>query len=135
VKFLLDTNVLSEVRKGSRANAKVRKWFDATPDNDLCVSVLVLGEIRKGLELLRPRDAVQALAIEHWLRKTEFDFGDRVLPVTKSVADQWGRLAAIRPLATTDGLMAATALAHSLIFVTRNGADVQHTGVSILNPF
>ncbi|HUS36725.1 MAG TPA: type II toxin-antitoxin system VapC family toxin [Verrucomicrobiae bacterium] len=133
--YLLDTNVLSEIRKGSRANPNVRAWFDPVPTEELYISVLALGEIRKGVELLRHRDRAAASSYERWLDSLKANFADRILPVTDIVTDHWGRLGAIRPLPVADGLMAATALVHSLTFVTRNAADVRDTGVSLLNPF
>ena len=133
--FLLDTNVLSERRKGPRSNPHVSAWFDSVADDELFLSVLVVGEIRKGVELARPNDPIKARALETWLAGLKQVYGDHLLPITPTVADQWGRLAALRPLATTDGLLAATALVHNLTFVTRNVADVAHTGVTLLNPF
>ena len=133
--FLLDTNVASETRKGPRINPGVSAWYRSVEDADLFLSVLVLGEIRKGVERARPNDPVKAHALEHWLVGLEQKFGDRVLPVTPTVADQWGRLCAIRPISTVDGLLAATALVHGLTLVTRNVFDVAHTGVTLLNPF
>jgi predicted nucleic acid-binding protein len=134
VSYLLDTNVLSEIRKGARADANVRAWFDPVPTEELFISVLALGEIRKGVEILRRCDLAAASSFERWLASLKVHFGDRILPISDAVADQWGRIAAVRPLAVADGLMAATALVHSFTFVTRN-ADVQHTGASLLNPF
>lgn len=133
--FLLDTNVASERRKGPRINPGVSAWYQSVEDADLFLSVLVLGEIRKGVERARPNDPVKARALEHWLVGLEQKYGDRVLPVTATVADQWGRLSAIRPISTVDGLLAATALVHDLTLVTRNVSDVAHTGVKLLNPF
>jgi toxin FitB len=133
--FLLDTNIVSELRKGSRAKPSVIEWAQSVIDEEHFISVLTLGEIRKGVELVRRRDATQAIALERWLRDIELNFADRILPLTQNIADQWGRLAATRPLPVIDGLLAATALTHSLTFVTRNAADVRHTGVSVLNPF
>lgn len=133
--FLLDTNVLSELRKGSRANPRVIAWAKSVIANEHFVSVLALGEARKGIEQIRGKDPAQAVALEQWLQKIEVDYGDRILPITRAIADQFGRIAAIRPLPIVDGLMAATALTHSLTFVTRNAADIKHTGVSVLNPF
>ena len=133
--FLLDTNIVSELRKGSRAKASVIAWANSVIHEEHFISVLTFGEIRKGIELVRRRDATQVIALERWLRQIELNFGDRILPLTQNIADQWGRLAAIRPLPVVDGLLAATALAHSLTFATRNAADVRHTGVSVLNPF
>jgi predicted nucleic acid-binding protein len=133
--YLLDTNVASETRKGPRINANVSTWYESVEDEDMCLSVLVIGEIRKGIELARHKDPVKANALEGWLNALEQRFGDRVLPITSAVAEQWGRLSAIRPLPTVDGLLAATAMVHDLALATRNVADVAHTGVKLLNPF
>lgn len=133
--YLLDTNVVSEARKGRRANLGVRRWFDDVDDAALFISVLVAGEIRKGVEQVRARDPVKARALERWLVGLERMYGDRLLPVTPAIADRWGRLAALRPVSTIDSLLAATALVHDLTLVTRNLADVEHTGVVTLNPF
>ena len=133
--YLLDTNAISEIRKGKKAAASVRAWLETVRGSELHLSVLTLGEVRKGVELLRGRDPGQASAIEQWLGKLETTFADRVLQVTPPIADRWGRIAALRPLSAIDGLLAATALTHDLTFVTRNTADVGHTGVSLLNPF
>jgi toxin FitB len=133
--YLLDTNVASETRKGQRIDRGVKAWLESAEDADLFLSVLVVGEIRKGVEQARPKDPVKARALEGWLAGLEQMFGDRVLPVTIAIADQWGRLSAPRPISTVDGLLAATALVHDLTLVTRNVIDVAHTGVQLLNPF
>jgi predicted nucleic acid-binding protein len=133
--FLLDTNVAGEMRKVRRADPGVVGWLESVDAAELFLSVLVVGEIRKGVELVRPQDPVKARALERWLAELERSFGDRVLPVTTAIADRWGRLCALRPTSTTDGLLAATALVHDLTLVTRNLADVDHTGARLLNPF
>lgn len=133
--YLLDTNVTSEARKGRRTHANVAAWFDAVDDNALFVSVLVIGEIRKGIELARAQDLPKANALEQWLSGLEQRFMNRVLPVTVAIADRWGQLSAVRPLPIVDGLLAATALTHDLTFVTRNVKDVAGTGVTVVNPF
>jgi hypothetical protein len=133
--FLLDTNVASEARKGVRTDPNVSAWLDSVDDADLFLSVLVLGEIRDGIERVRPHDPVKAHALELWLAALEQKFAERTLPVTAAVADQWGRLNAVRPISTVDGLLAATALVHDLTLVTRNVCEVDHTGVKVLNPF
>ena len=133
--FLIDTNVISEWRKGARCNANVASWFTSVDDNDLYLSVLVLGEIRRGIELLRPRDPIQARALESWLARVDAAFGDRILPVDREVADEWGRLNAIRTISVVDGLLAATAKIHHMTLVTRNDSDVAGLGATVLNPF
>ena len=135
MKYLVDTNVISEIRKGDRCNPSVAVWYASVVDKDLCVSVLVLGEIRKGLELLRLRDPAQAKILEAWLGSVTVAFGDRALPIDAPVADEWGRMNAIRPIPVFDGLLAATAKVHGLTLVTRNEADVVGLGASVLNPF
>ena len=132
--WLVDTNVLSELRKGDRANEGVRSWFASVEDDDLFTSVLVLGEVRRGIESIRRRDATAALALEQWLLRLTATFSDRVLPVDAQVADRWGRLNVPDPIPTVDGLLAATALVHDLVLVTRNTRDVVRTGVRLLNP-
>ena len=133
--YLLDTNVASELRKRDRTDANVRTWFDSVGDDEIFLSVLALGEIRKGIEQVRVRDAAKANALERWLSTLDRTYSDHLLPVTAPIAEQWGRLSAMRRISSVDGLLAATALVHDLTFVTRNVADVAHTGVSTLNPF
>lgn len=133
--LLLDTNVLSELRKGARANAHLRRWFDGVSVDEIYLSALVVGELRRGVELVRRRDVKQAAALERWLTRVTTDHAERILPVDGPVADQWGRLTAKRPGSVVDTLMAATALVHGLLLVTRNVKDVAWTGVSYLNPF
>lgn len=133
--WLVDTNVLSELRKGDRANVGVLAWFTEARDEDLFTSVLVLGEVRRGIESLRRRDVPSALAIEQWLARLTTTFADRVLAVDARVADRWGMLNVPDPVPTVDGLLAATALVHNLVLVTRNGRDVASTGVRLIDPY
>lgn len=132
--FLLDTNVMSEVRK-PHANPHVRAWLTSVKGFDLYLSVLVVGEIRQGIERLRRRDPAQALAYDTWLTQLQQDYADRILPITEKVAEEWGRLNSPNPVPVIDGLLAATAKVEGLTFVTRNTADVARTGVRLLNPF
>ena len=132
--WLIDTNILSELRKGARAQEGVRDWFAAAEDADLFTSVLVLGEIRRGIESIRRRDTSAALALEQWLARLNTSFTDRVLPVDAQVADTWGSLNVPDPLPTVDGLLAATAIVHDLVLVTRNTRDVARTGARVLDP-
>jgi predicted nucleic acid-binding protein len=135
VTWLLDTNVISEVRKGRRADAGVRAWWAATPDEAIFLSVMVLGEIRHGIESVRRRDPASALAAEQWLLRLSETFRDRVLPVDARIAERWGALGVQDPVPVVDGLLAATALVHGLTLVTRNVRRVERTGVRILDPF
>ena len=134
MRWLLDTNVVSELRKGDRANAGVRAWFADMNDEDLFTSVLVLGEIRRCIESIRRRDAPAAMAIEQWLIRMATGFGDRVLPIDARVADRWGGLNVPDPIPTVDGLLAATALVHDMTLVTRNVKDIAVTGARTLDP-
>jgi predicted nucleic acid-binding protein len=133
--YLLDTNVVSELRKGRRTNPHVLAWFQSLDTDDLFLSVLALGEIRSGIERIRSSDPAQARALDDWLKGLEETYADRVLPVTPAIADQWGRLSAITPMSVVDCLMAATALENNLTLATRNVQDVARTGVKVLNPF
>ncbi len=133
--WLLDTNVLSELRKGPRADAGVRCWFDNAADRDLFTSVLVAGELRRGVELIRRRDRPAGDGLAEWLESLIERFGDRLLPIDAAVATRWGELNVPDPVPTVDGLLAATALVHDLTLVTRNVRDVARTGVRLLDPF
>jgi toxin FitB len=135
VSYLIDTNIISEVRKGKRCDPNVADWYQKIADASLYLSVLVIGEIRKGVEIVRLKDAFQATALENWLVAVDRAFGERILPVDRAVAHEWGRLSARRPLPVIDGLLAATAKVHRMTLVTRNTADISDLGVHILNPF
>lgn len=135
MRFLIDTNVLSELRKGPRANARVRDWFGSVDDAALYLSVLVVGELRQGVERLRRRDPRAAATLDRWLHELIERHADRTLPVDGAVADRWGRLNVPDPIPAVDGLLAATALVHSLTLVTRNVRDVRTTGVRHPDPF
>ena len=132
--FLLDTNVVSEFRKKS-PDAGASGWLESVKSSQLYLSVLVVGEITQGVERLAARDPDQAAAIEDWRQRLVRGYADRIVPVSLEVAEVWGRLSATAPLPLADGLMAATALVHDWTFVTRNSADVERTGVRLLNPF
>ncbi len=133
--YLLDTNVLSELRKGTRANSRVVAWFEAVADEEIFLSVLVLGELRQGVERVRRRDPAAAARLERWLHMLTASHTDQLLPVDERVADLWGRLSVPDPLPAVDGLLAATALVYDLTLVTRNVRDVEATGAKVLNPF
>jgi toxin FitB len=135
VTFLLDTNVISEVRKPA-GSPRVKTWLASVPPWTCFISVLVLGELRQGIERLRHRgDVAQVAALETWLATIATAYAGRVVPVTAEVAETWGRLSAPDPLPAVDGLLAATALVHDWTLVTRNSAQVARTGARLLDPF
>ena len=133
--YLIDTNVWSELQKKQRANPGVQRWYQGIAPDELNVSVLVVGEIRRGIERLRRRDPQQAMQLEHRLSQLQVMMAGRILPVTLAIADRWGRINVPNPFPVVDGLLAATALEHDLILVTRNVRDVERSGVRLLNPF
>ena len=136
--FLLDTNVISELVK-PKPDSRVTAWVDSVDENLLYLSVLTLGEIRKGVALLQ--DASRRVTLEAWLdSELALRFAHRILPIDQVVADRWGKMAARAsmaksPLPTIDGLLAATAADHDLTLVTRNIRDVAVTGVPVFNPW
>lgn len=132
--YLLDTNVVAELRK-PRPHAGVVEWFGTVAGPELYVSVLLVGEITQGIVRLRRRDPRQAAVHEAWLGRLRRDFANRMLPVTEAVALEWGQLNAKDPLPAVDSLMAATARVHGLTLVTRNVRDFARTGVAYFNPF
>lgn len=127
--------MISELRKGSRCDRAVATWWEGTANDEVFLSVLTIGEIRKGIENIRRRDARSAVALEQWLLGVIRDHGDRILPVDIDVIEEWGRLNVPDPLPVIDGLLAATAKIHGLTFVTRNVPDITRTGVEYLNPW
>lgn len=133
--WLVDTFVVSELRKGPRTDASVRAWFDAVDADELFTSVLVIGELRRGVESIRRRDPTAALALEQWLARLLASFADRIIPIDTAVAERWGALNVPDPLPAVDGLLAATALVHDMTLVTRNIRDVARSGVRVLDPF
>ena len=135
MRFLLDTNVISEIRKRERAHPNVARWVSQTPVKDIGVSVVVLAEIRRGIELKRRGDPEQAKGLDLWVTQMRTRLGDRVLPIDEPIAEAWALLSVPDPLPLIDGLLAATAQVRGLILVTRNIADVARAGVSVLDPF
>jgi len=135
VSYLLDTNVLSELRRKT-PNPAVSAWFAIRPATSLYLSVLTLGELRKGIDGVK--DAARRLALSDWLQTDmSMFFMGRVLSIDEHVADRWGQLvaAAGRPLPAIDSLLAATALVHGLSMVTRNAKDFEGLGLEVINPW
>lgn len=133
--FLIDTNVIYEVRKGSAANPTVMRWWESIRENELFLSVLVLGEIRRGIEKIRPTQRNKAEMLENWLNFLTSTFSGKLLPIDLETANVWGSIGIDRTLPLIDSLLAATAVANNLTLVTRNTADMEHCGVRLLNPF
>lgn len=135
MRYLLDTNVLSEARR-REGNAGVKAWLADAPDDSLHVSVVTLGEIRKGIEGLRPRDPDTATVFEAWLATLDAVFSERILGIDRAVADRWGRILAACPgLPVEDALLAATALVHGMTLVSRNEKHLVPSGALVLNPW
>ncbi|MDX2145409.1 MAG: type II toxin-antitoxin system VapC family toxin [Rhodospirillaceae bacterium] len=135
MKYLIDTNVISEIRKGPRCDPHVTAWYQTVEPETLYVSVLVLGEIRKGIERAKPKNLEYANRLGEWLGRLPSVFSERVMPIDAAIADEWGRMSAGRTLAVIDGLLAATAKVHGMTLVTRNTSDVMNLGIDVLNPF
>ena len=133
--YLVDTNVLSELRR-REPDANVLRWMSARPATTLYLSVLTVGELRKGIEMLAESERKRALL--DWLDiELPAFFSGRILPIDEAVADRWGQLVAeaARPLPAIDSLLAATALTHGLTLVTRNLRDFQPLNLPVLNPW
>ena len=133
--YLLDTDVLSEVRKGERADPGVAAWFRDQSDRSLHISVLSVGEIRRGVPLVRSHDPAQAAALDRWLLRLLESWSRRILTVDGRTAEIWAELMIPSPRPVIDALLGATALRHDLTLVTRNVSDLQGSGVRLLNPF
>jgi predicted nucleic acid-binding protein len=134
VTYLLDTNVVSELRKRD-PDPRVVAWYGTVTSAQLFLSVLTIGEIRLGIERLRRRDHVQADLLEQWLRGLGAAYRDHLVNVDTNIAEEWGRLDVPDQLPIIDGLLAATAKVRGWTLVTRNVADLTRSGVSLLNPF
>lgn len=133
--YLLDTNVISELRKGPNCDPKLLKWAQSTASEQHYLSLLTFGEIRKGIEMLRRRSPQQCDAFESWLFRLRQQYRDKLLPISESVVDRWGHLMATRTFSVIDGLLAATALTFDLTLATRNIDDFSGSGVHLVSPF
>ena len=136
--FLIDTDVISEVRKRERANAGVRAFFDRAAEEraGLYLSVVTIGELRQGVERIRYRgDTSQAARLERWLTRITTEFADRILPIDEETAHVWGRLRVPNPENVLDKQIGATALIYDLTVVSRNIAHFAPTGVRVVSPF
>ena len=133
--LLVDTNVVSELKRGRNADPNVVAWFSKVPNENVFTSVIVLGEVRRGIELMARRDKPQAAALERWYASVRARLANRVLAVDEPVMMMWSRISAPDMLPAYDGLIAATALVHGLTVVTRNALDYQRAGVDVINPW
>lgn len=133
--YLIDTNIISEIQKGPKANKGVLEWYENIKSDEIYLSVLVIGEIRQGIERLRRRNLEQANILEERLKIVRELIGDRILPITLEIANRWAINNVPDQFPIIDGLLAATAITHDLIFVTRNTKDVERSEVQLLNPF
>ncbi|MBB4239100.1 type II toxin-antitoxin system VapC family toxin [Rhizobium esperanzae] len=130
--YLVDTNIVSEARRDTQ---QAVSWLRSVDPLSIHLSALTFGEIMRGIALKQRSDPKAAAHLAEWLRKLRHDHDDRILPVTDQIAVEWGRIAAIRPRGDIDGLIAATAIVHDLIVVTRNVGDFDDTGASAINPW
>jgi predicted nucleic acid-binding protein len=136
--YLVDTDVISEIRKGEKANAGVRAFFESARRGgvDLYLSVVSIGELRQGVERIRHRgDREQAQLLGRWLNQVSSAYADAILAIDEETAHVWGRLRVPNPENPLDKQIAATALIHDLTVVTRNTEHFAPTGVRIKNPF
>lgn len=130
--YLVDTNIVSEARRGT---AEAVSWLRSVNPLSVYLSALTLGEVMRGIALKQKADPRAAAHLAEWLRKLRHDHLDRILPVTDEIAVEWGRIAAIRPRGDVDGLIAATAIVHDLILVTRNVENFEDTDATVINPW
>jgi predicted nucleic acid-binding protein len=136
--YLVDTDVISDARKGDKTNAGVQAFFQTAVRDSagLFLSVITIGELRQGIERIRHRgDDAQAKRLESWLDRVTTDYADAIIPFDEETAHIWGRLRAPHPENPLDKQIAATALLHDLIVVTRNTAHYEPTSVRLFNPF
>ncbi len=127
--------MVSELRKNERCDPGVASWFSGVDEEEIFLSVLTLGELRKGIELIRRRDPQSAGFLETWLMELIAAYSDRILGLDQEMAEEWGRMNVPDRLPVVDSLLAATAKVHGLTLVTRNVKDVERSGVDLINPF
>jgi len=130
--YLVDTNVISEARRGTAA---ARNWLRSVDPAAVYLSVITIGEIMKGIAMKQRNDPVQGAALTVWLERLRQEHASRIIPINDRVALEWGRLAAMRSRGMADGLIAATAAVHGKIVVTRNVADFADTGLPVIDPW
>ncbi|TKT82970.1 type II toxin-antitoxin system VapC family toxin [Aquamicrobium sp. LC103] len=130
--YLIDTNTFSDAHKGVPEPVA---WLSSVDSGSVYLSVITLGEIERGIEMVRASKPAKARELEKWLQTLRQENGDRILPITEDVALEWGRLSARHRRGEADALIAATAIVHGLTVVTRNIADFDGTGVAVLNPW
>ena len=135
--YLLDTNVVSELRKGPRADARVMAWFQCRNRRELFLSAITLAELRRGIALIARRDSAQGDNLRVWCDRLQRDFGrtGRLLPIRAAEAAAWGELMALRPLPVLDDFLADTAQYHSLTLATRNEVHFAGLPLQVENPF
>lgn len=134
--FLVDTNVISEARKGGKADLGVQAFLQATGEEDIYLAVQTLGELRQGVERVRARgDLPQASILENWLDSILNKYADRILDFDRECAEVWGKLMSPHPQNPIDKQIAAIALIHDLTIVTRNTDDFEDSGAALMNPF
>ena len=133
--ILVDTNVVSELKRGRNAAPAVTAWFATMPAEQIFTSVVVLGEVRRGIELIARCDKAQAEMLERWYASMRQQLGTRVLPVDEPVMMMWSRISVPDPLPAYDGLIAATALVNNMTVATRNTADFRRVGVTVVDPW
>jgi toxin FitB len=132
--YLLDTNVISEIRKRS-PDPQVLAWYNSLAAAETFISALTIGEIRQGIERLRRKDTEQAGLLQRWLEGLRISYADHIIAVDAAVAEEWGRMNVPDPLPVIDGLLAATAKSRGLTLVTRNTADLARSGAALFNPW
>lgn len=130
--YLVDTDIVSEARRGT---PEAVAWLRSVDPLSVHLSVVTLGQVMRGITLKQKSDPKAAGQLGEWLRKLRHDHADRILPISDQIAVEWGRIAAQRPRGEADGLIAATAIVHDLIVVTRHVSEFDDTGASVINPW